>query len=200
MRNEIKKIKRSEFINSCKLNPTIVIDCEFHSYASEKESKSLANQIMQSYGANKRAEKPFNLVICGIKPQSDLDLALGRISGTENWTCQLTYESLENIYEPEKIVYLSADSEHVIEDLSPDEVYVIGGIVDRNRLNGITYNKARIIGSACKRLPIKEHIKLSGSHVLSVNNCVEILLNYYQNRNWELALKNTIPKRKLIHT
>jgi tRNA (guanine9-N1)-methyltransferase len=31
------------------------------------------------------------------------------------------------------LVYLTADSPHELEALSPDDVYIIGGIVDRNR-------------------------------------------------------------------
>jgi tRNA (guanine9-N1)-methyltransferase len=34
---------------------------------------------------------------------------------------------------PRRIVYLSADAEDELTTLSPDDVYVIGGIVDRNR-------------------------------------------------------------------
>ena len=32
-----------------------------------------------------------------------------------------------------KLVYLSADSEEELTTLSEDEVYIVGGIVDRNR-------------------------------------------------------------------
>ncbi|AFZ79949.1 hypothetical protein BEWA_027980 [Theileria equi strain WA] len=203
--------KKDLFINLCKGNATIVIDCEFEQYASEKEAKSLANQIMQSYGANKRADKPFNLIICGIEEGGHLDDALGRISGTENWLCQLTYESIESLLDKEgpceegkesicgrELTYLSADATDVLESVDSNNVYVIGGIVDRNRLNGITYNKAKHLGYSCKRLPIKEHIKLNSSHVLSVTACINILLHFYKNNDWKLALQESIPKRKLL--
>ncbi|UKJ89388.1 tRNA (guanine(9)-N(1))-methyltransferase [Theileria orientalis] len=197
MTRESKLLKKSQFVESCKLNPIIVIDCEFTDYASEKESRSLANQIMQSYGANKRAPKPFNLVICGIKENSFLDDALRRISGTQNWSCLLTHQPLDTLFNSDDLTYLSADSSDILSDLVPSGIYVIGGIVDRNRLDGITYNKARIIGAKCQRLPIREHLKLSGSHILSVNTCVNILLDFYVSRDWESSLRSCIPSRKL---
>ena len=33
----------------------------------------------------------------------------------------------------EKIVYLTADSENVLQTLEPGEVFIIGGLVDKNR-------------------------------------------------------------------
>lgn len=42
----------------------------------------------------------------------------------------------------DRIVYLTADSETVLEELQPDEVYVIGGIVDRNRFASMSLDQA----------------------------------------------------------
>ncbi len=58
-----------------------------------------------------------------------------------------------------KIVYLTADSEMTLERLEPDEVYIIGGIVDRNRFANMCLDQAaakvrspsgqRCVGGCC---------------------------------------------------
>ncbi|CDR96520.1 tRNA (guanine-N1)-methyltransferase family protein, putative [Babesia bigemina] len=188
--------KRAAFMDLCRKNCTVVIDCEFDSYENEKEATSLANQLMQSYAFNRRADKPVNLVICGIQEGSHLAEAFKKISGTENWMCTLEYKSLEDMFDPQNVTYLSADAEEVLDDISQEGIYVIGGIVDRNRLKGIALSRARYIGATCKRLPIKEHVQLTQSHVLSITACVSIILNYTANKNWTKALVESIPKRK----
>ena len=45
-------------------------------------------------------------------------------------------------YPKEKIVYLSADAKETLTELKPDELYIIGGIVDRNRYKNLTFDKA----------------------------------------------------------
>ncbi|GIX61862.1 tRNA (guanine(9)-N1)-methyltransferase [Babesia caballi] len=188
--------RKARFMDLCRKNCTVVIDCEYDSYENEKEATSLANQLMQSYAFNRRAEKPVNLVICGIQEGSYLSEAFGKLSGTDNWMCTLEHRSLEDIFEPRDLTYLSADAEEVLDDISHNGVYVIGGIVDRNRLKGIALNRANHIGATCKRLPIKEHVQLTHSHVLSVTACVSIFLNYTLHGDWTKALLESIPKRK----
>jgi tRNA (guanine9-N1)-methyltransferase len=56
----------------------------------------------------------------------------------------------------EALVYLTADSETLIEDLDPSKVYIIGGIVDHNRHKLLTFNKAEKEGLKHGRLPIRE--------------------------------------------
>ena len=46
-------------------------------------------------------------------------------------------------YAVEEIVYLTADSENVIDTLDATKVYVIGGIVDRNRYKSLTLDRAK---------------------------------------------------------
>lgn len=49
-------------------------------------------------------------------------------------------------YPKEKIVYLSADADETLTELKQDELYIIGGIVDRNRYKFLTLDKASRLG------------------------------------------------------
>jgi tRNA (guanine9-N1)-methyltransferase len=50
-------------------------------------------------------------------------------------------------------------------------VYIIGGIVDRNRLKGATYNRAIADGIATAKLPLDDYLQMgSATRVLTVNH------------------------------
>jgi tRNA (guanine9-N1)-methyltransferase len=94
-------------------------------------------------------------------------------------------------------VYLTSDSPNEIQTLDPQKVYIIGGLVDHNRLKGITFQKAQTEGIATARLPIDHFFVMKTRKVLTVNQVLEILLAYASgSHNWEEALLNVIPKRK----
>ena len=82
-------------------------------------------------------------------------------------------------YPKDHIIYLSADAEEVLTELDSSYLYIIGGIVDRNRYKNLTFDKAKRLGIRTAklmfgyrfkfRLPL-DQIKFSGSRVLTVNN------------------------------
>ena len=73
-------------------------------------------------------------------------------------------------------------------------MYIIGGIVDRNRLKGITFSKAVKQDIATARFPIDaHHLKTAGP--LTVNHTYDILLKYGEKGNWEDAFQESLPKR-----
>ena len=57
-----KSIEREQkFLEKVKTAATIVIDLDYDEKMTESEQKSLSQQIMYCYGANKRSKKPFNI-------------------------------------------------------------------------------------------------------------------------------------------
>ena len=69
------------------------------------------------------------------------------------------------------------------------QIYIVGGIVDHNRYKDLTLEKAQKQGIAHARLPIGEEIKLIKSRVLTVNQMLDILINYQDTKDWTSALK-----------
>lgn len=47
------------------------------------------------------------------------------------------------------------------------------------------------------RLPIDDYIKMSTRHVLTINQVLEIMLQWLQTHDWEKAFMEVIPKRKM---
>jgi len=77
-------------------------------------------------------------------------------------------------------------------------VYVIGGIVDRNRLRRAAITRAEALGVATARLPLDEHLqKMEATRVLTCNHVFDVLLKYREHgRSWKRALMEVLPHRK----
>ncbi len=105
---------------------------------------------------------------------------------------------------PENTVYLTADTDDVLDTLDADKYYVIGGIVDRNRLKNATAEKANYFNIPKKRLPIQEMVARTNtdlgsfSKVLTVNQCVDILVEFQKTRDWDIAIAKAMPKRRTV--
>ncbi len=71
-----------------------------------------------------------------------------RNSGYDKWDLTQTEDSFNVTFAEglNDLVYLTADSEETVNVLDPSKVYIIGGIVDRNRYKGLTFEKAKAIG------------------------------------------------------
>jgi len=174
----------------------LVIDLEFHDLMLEKERKSLMSQLMYCYAANNRAAEPCRLVLTGLDgPMGELYHA---IPGSQHWQVDAASKDyIEHFADTkDQLVYLTADSTNEITELSKDKVYIIGGIVDHNRYKNLTLDKANKQGIAHARLPIGADLKMMTSKVLTVNQVVEIVLNYLDTKDWHEALVKAIPKRK----
>jgi len=79
-------------------------------------------------------------------------------------------EQYENLYDKSQLVYLTGDSDKVMHEIDPKKIYIIGGIVDHNRLQLATLNKANKQGIETAKLPIGKYLKLKTSAILSVNH------------------------------
>ena len=195
-----KSIEREQkFLEKVKTAATIVIDLDYDEKMTETEQKSLSQQIMYCYGANKRAKKPFNIFLSklGGKTQENLNNICGF---PDNWlACEVDREQkgYENIFDKNKLIYLSADSPNVLEEIEDDKVYILGGIVDRNRHKNVTYQKAMRQNIHTARFPLRKFCSInSGSHILTVNHCYDILLSRYNSDDWISTFRNGIPSRK----
>lgn len=178
-----------------KVGQRIVIDCNFESKMTERELKSLVQQLGYSYSMNKRAKNPANLCIAGIGPV--LKMLLAR-NNYERWRIDCSEKDYSELYRKEELVYLTADGDAVLETLDPSKVYIIGGIVDRNRHKLITYNKAKEQGIQTAKLPLDKYVDTKATKVLTVNHVFECLINFIDHQDWTKAFLETLPLRKHV--
>ncbi|XP_028205119.1 tRNA methyltransferase 10 homolog A-like isoform X2 [Glycine soja] len=161
-----KESKRERLTVARERGQNVVVDLQFSHLMNPNEIHSLVQQIMYCYAVNGRCASPAHLWLTGC--EGEMDSALKRIPGIDKWIIEKEnrsyIEALSN--RKEDLVYLTADSETVLEELDLKKAYVIGGLVDRNRWKGITLKKAEEQGIQTAKLPIGNFMKMSSSQVL----------------------------------
>ena len=207
-----KKQLKEEFKQKCKKGMKVIIDCDFEHLMNEQGNKSMVRQIVDLYSINKESSNPFRVILYGVGKQIKDGLEK---SNYENWIGIEVYfkedfptfdKFIEEIlYKDDKrpkddikknIFYLTADSENNIENIDNNATYIIGGIVDRNKYKGLTFNKAKELGINHGKFPIGDYLKLQSSQVLTTNHTFHILNEFSIKHDWKDAFVSIIPKRK----
>lgn len=166
---------------------------------THKEINSLSSQIRYCYASNKRSPNPVYLSVTSLAgtTRSILDKVDGFPDGWRGFKCD--EKSMEDVLDKSKLVYLTSDSPNVLEEPDNNKIYVIGGIVDRNRLKRATIDRAEALGIGHAKLPITQHLTLFSTKVLTCNHVFEILLKYRDcEKDWKKAMLEVLPKRKDI--
>lgn len=179
---------------------SVCIDLGWTCHMNEKELKSLARQIAYSYNALRRTAEsgnvPIKLSIAGLDDRMK-EVFMRHANGWQDWPILISDNSLTKLHAPGDIVYLTHDAPDVLQTLDPSKVYAIGGIVDRNRLKGATFQKAQTFSLSTARLNLSSNVHMNhGTPVLTVNHCVEILQLFANGRSWQEAYAHVLPPRK----
>ncbi|CAH6718879.1 tRNA (guanine(9)-N1)-methyltransferase [[Candida] jaroonii] len=189
-------------------NPTgvkFIVDCEFDDLMNDKEINSLSNQITRIYSSKRicKYDLPVTVTSFGGKLQKRFEKAIEHYVGWKDFT--ITPESLQQLKDDNdktgkygELIYLTADTDEVIETLEDDKTYIIGGIVDKNRHKSLCVNKAKQLGLKVGKLPIDKYIEMNARHVLATSHVYEICCKWYELGNWKDAFNAILPKRKLI--
>ncbi|KAM6186942.1 tRNA methyltransferase 10 homolog B [Sarcoramphus papa] len=183
--------------------PWLCVDLGVADRMTQKETSRLASQIRRLYGANRRAEKPFWLCLTEFVVGSLIYEECFRMNdGFSNYLMDTTQESYLDLFPLDAIVYLTPDSENVLEDIDPNKVYVLGGLVDESIHKKLTLQRAQEQSLQTARLPIREYMvktvntKNYHSETLAINQVFDVLSTYYETRSWPAALKAGVSSGK----
>ncbi|KAL6739925.1 hypothetical protein Aduo_013322 [Ancylostoma duodenale] len=178
--------------STCKIR--VAIDMSFDDLMSEKDCRRAVQQLNWSYSANRRSPEPLQFYITSFNGLSRK--VYDGIESNKNQDISLKSESLDDLFKPDEIVYLTADSDNVLSEIDDTKVYVIGGLVDHNSHKGLCLELAVRKGYGHARLPIDEFVEMKTRKVLTINHVFEILVHYSSNYDWEKAFFTVIPPRK----
>lgn len=189
--------------------------------------RNLATQLSWAYKINRKLKNPSQIWFCDMQERLR-ETMLKQFGGFENWDLNHFSDSFSEIGKldseeskskvPPKIVYLSADSQNVLQSLEQGTVYVIGGLVDRNSHKNFCQEKAEKLGITTAKLPLTDFVEFSEiNRPLTVNHVCEIMVkvnnqiidrktpkceqnfeNEFYTEIWREAIVGTLPSRKKL--
>lgn len=117
--------------------------------------------------------------------------------GACSWIVDRNPLSVRELFDAKDVVYLSPDADHPLEEVLDSDVYVVGGIVDRNHSKGLTLAAAEGARARALRLPFDEHLPevSAKDRVLTVVACVGVLMGRHAGGTWKEVLERSLPRR-----
>ncbi|KAI5751220.1 hypothetical protein M8J77_005412 [Diaphorina citri] len=190
-RKALKLVKMENSPNKLR----VCIDFSFDHLMTQKDICKCVKQFNWCYSLNRRAQHPLQFFVSSFKDKCKQEIA--RYNGYEHWDVHIHEQAYLDLFKKEDLVYLTSDSDNIIEELDQSKVYIIGGLVDHNQHKLLTLNKAREENIAHGKLPIDTYLNMKTRQVLAVNHVFQILLAISSDKkSWKDALLETLPERK----
>jgi len=195
---DLRNLQLTRLKESLKTGLKVCVDLQFEDLMNEKELNHLANQIKRVYSSNKASETPFHLHFVNfIKTGKTYNLCCDKNDGFENYVATFEDRGVTELFNLSEVVYLSPDSENVIQSLDPSKSYIIGGLVDDSVKKNTSSLYSYQVKISTARLPIPEYMTRSetGSYkqILTINQVFDILLKFHETLDWKTALSLNIP-------
>ena len=199
-KEELKLCQRSRLRSALEDGVKVCVDFQFEDHMIQKELNHFANQAKRVYSSNKSSEDPFNLHFISLKKTSETyRMCCDKNEGFENYLLHFEEEGIEELFDLERVVYLTPDSETALLTLDPEAVYIIGGLVDDSVKKDTSSQYSRSLGIKTARLPITEFMKRaeagSFKQILTINQVFDVLLSFHETDDWRTALQKHIPPR-----
>ncbi|KAI0219891.1 RNA (guanine-9-)-methyltransferase domain-containing protein 1 [Lamellibrachia satsuma] len=176
---------------------TLVFDFGFEDHMTDRELKELADQLTLCHGTNKLRMEPFHFHFCNLNPNGRFGQRLSKTFPAYNQLpMSVSSEDYLDLYPHDKLVYLSPNSKSILEKFDHNDIYIVGGIVDKATEVPLTMARAKNNRIRTAKFPLDHYLKwLQGSRALTVNQVVSILLELKDSNDWRKAFAH-IPKRK----
>ncbi|OQV25676.1 Mitochondrial ribonuclease P protein 1-like protein [Hypsibius exemplaris] len=184
------------------LGQPIIFDVDYDNWMSQREQTNTATQIRDSYALNKESRDPFWLQICNCRMENETMKALKSAlpnMGEPSCLIEYTTKSYLDIFPRSQLVYLTYNAEATLDRFNHDDIYIIGGLVDKTNPKPLSMAKAKREGLRMAKLPLDTYLRWAvGGKNLTLNQMMGIMLDMKQHGDWEQAFLKHIPKRKYL--
>ena len=182
--------KQVKFLYAANMRAPHPLRIALSSYGSGQsdEQQQVADEGSGTGGVNMESTNSL-LVRAGASGASPrLCKYMSRIEGFERWLLDRSPLHYSQRFIGSRVVYLTAESPNLLTVLRSDTVYVVGAIVDHNRLPSLCHTAAAEAGCDTARLPITECMRVATGRrtVITVNQVHDCMLGWWNNTRQQL--------------
>lgn len=153
-----------------------------------RRKRSLQTEILNSISQNRQAKTPFQLHITGLDGKQFAGSNSTFSSTLEPEAPALvTAKSHLDMFPHDRLVYLSPDSNVDLMEFNPNDIYVVGGIIDIAESQPLTLSAAKRLKIRHARFPLRRIIGLTSE--LNVDTCVNMLNDLKEYQDWFYACR-----------
>jgi len=201
MKTSISRLQNHRLRRAALFGQQLVIDLAFDEYMKLYETRLLLKQLSIIYNYNKyKTTEPFDLHFTDCNPKSNSMREMSRYFPnykSPQFMATFHTKSYLDVFPNQRLVYLTPHSDYVLKKFNDNDIYIIGGIIDKFSHEPITHLKAHKQGIRTARLPLDENVLWkTGSKSLCLNHIVSILHDIKMTGDWRTVLRNNIPQRK----
>jgi ribonuclease P protein 1 len=196
----VSKFHHNKVVSAMQFGRPLVLDCGYDEFMSPREAKNCAKQVEILLTLNRNHNQPFNLHLCNVAPDSRMMGYLEKIIPTirdDAYPLIVTEQSYLNLFPKKELVYLSPHAKEELEEYDENEIYIIGGMVDKSDPRPFSLAKAKKENVRMKKLPLDKYLVWGmGNKSLTLNQMISIMLELRLCGDWKKAFDH-VPKRKL---
>ncbi|RZF32858.1 hypothetical protein LSTR_LSTR009973 [Laodelphax striatellus] len=195
------RYENNRLVNAMMYGQNLVIDCGFDSYMTMKEASNCGQQLTYVFSENRSHIEPFNLHLCNVGYKDRVIKVLSKYIPTmfeESYPINVTDKHYLELFPKERLVYLTPHCNNDLGKYDPNDIYIIGAIVDKTNVEPLTLAKAKSEGLRMARFPLDKYLDWGcGSKSLTVDQSVRIMLTLKETNDWYKAFQH-VPSRKIV--
>lgn len=140
--------------------PHLLLDCAFENKMTEIELSDLGSQFQHSFAANKIHQEPFHLMFCNLKSGSRTALTLEKhLKNYDEYPFTVTDKPYLKLFPKDRLVYLTPNSPNFLQEYDENDVYIVGGIVDKGGEEPLTLAKSKREGIRTAKFPLDQYLR-----------------------------------------
>ncbi|KAI8038789.1 hypothetical protein M5D96_008697 [Drosophila gunungcola] len=164
--------------------PKIVLDCSYDEHMNNREASYAAKQLMLCFAENRLNDEPFDLHYCNAHLESRTMKTLQRFIPTmlnPEFPMNVHPQCFTELFPKQNLVYLTPHCREDLVTYNPDDVYVIGAMVDTMNNEPLSLAKAKRLGLRMAKLPLDRYLQW-GSAALKHVPRRKVVENEFQHR------------------